>query len=181
MMTLPTVFAHPRPLCPPPMKFALLITPIALAAALLTACAAPGASNGPYTPTTGSLYERQVIGALGETNVNAVQRQTVLAAYDTMAPRLKQNDAEDARVQRRWEALDPHASNYLAAADGVAQQAAALAADRLKALAEFNQTVARTLDAGQWARWASVMNDQRAAFENGRQLDPTFRRGDQQP
>lgn len=155
------------------MKNAALI---ALLAATLSSCASPGGRNGPYVPATGSSYERQVIGALGETtNVTAQQRQTVLAAYDDMAPRLKKNDVEEVRVQRSWEALDPRASDYLAQVDAVAQQASTLAADRLKLLAQFNQTVATTLDASQWATWSRVMNDQRAAFENGRRLDPTFR------
>ncbi|MES2684846.1 MAG: hypothetical protein V4650_15105 [Pseudomonadota bacterium] len=153
------------------VALALLVT--------LLGCAAPGARNGPYAPTTGSTYERQVIGALGETKVTAEQRRAVLAAYDTMAPRLKQNDADDLRVQRQWESLDPHAADYLAQVDAVAQQAATLSADRLKVLAAFNRAVATTLDASQWSRWASVMNDQRAAFENGRRLDPTFRPGEQ--
>ena len=157
------------------MKSAL---PIALAALTLAACAAPGGRNGPYAPTTGSQYERQVIGALGETKVTAEQRQTVLSAYDAMAPKLKQNDLDEARVERRWESLDPRGVNYLAETDALAQQAATLAADRLKVLAQFNQTVATTLDASQWAKWSSVMNDQRAAFENGRRLDPTFRPGE---
>lgn len=147
---------------------------------LLTACATPGGRNGPYEPITGAQYERQVIGALGETKVSAEQRQAVLNAYDVMAPKLKQNDADELRMQRRWESLDPHAADYTAQADAVAQQAATLAADRLKALAQFNQTVASTLDAGQWSVWSRVMNDQRAAFENGRRLDPTFRPGERQ-
>ncbi len=151
---------------------------LALLTLVLAACATPDGRNGPYVPTTGSLYERQVIGALGETKVTAEQRQAVLAAYDTMAPRLKQNDLEELRVQRRWEALDPHAPDYLAQVDVVAQAAAALAAERLKTLAQFNQTVATTLDSSQWSRWSQVMSDQRAAFENGRRLDPTFRPGE---
>ena len=158
------------------MKPALLA---ALVASALAACASPGGGNGPYAPTTGSQYERQVIGALGEVKVTAEQRQAVLAAYDAMAPKLKQNDSEDARLQRRWEALDPRAADYTVQADALAQQAATLAADRLKALAQFNQTVATTLDASQWSAWSRVMNDQRAAFENGRRLDPTFRPGEQ--
>lgn len=157
------------------MKSAL---PIALAALTLAACAAPGGRNGPYAPTTGSQYERQVIGALGETKVTTEQRQAVLAAYDAMAPKLKQNDADDQRVQRQWEALDPRAADYSAQVDGVAQQAATVSANRLKTLAQFNQVVAATLDGSQWSRWASVMSDQRAAFENGRRLDPTFRPGE---
>ncbi len=151
---------------------------LALLVASISSCSAPGARNGPYTPTTGSTYERQVIGALGETKVSSEQRQAVLAAYDVMAPRLKKNDAEDMRVQRQWESLDPHAADYLAQVDDVAQKAASVSADRLKMLAQFNKTVAATLDASQWSRWASVMNEQRAAFENGRRLDPTFRPGE---
>lgn len=154
------------------------IAALALLVASISSCSAPGARNGPYAPTTGSTYERQVIGALGETKVSSEQRQAVLAAYDVMAPRLKKNDAEDLRVQRQWESLDPHASDYLAQVDDVAQKAAGVSADRLKMLAQFNQAVAATLDASQWARWASVMNEQRAAFENGRRLDPTFRPGE---
>ena len=154
--------------------------PIALVAATLAACAAPGGGNGPYAPITGSQYERQVIGALGETKVTVEQRQAVLAAYDAMAPKLKQNDADDLRVQRQWESLNPRAADYLAQVDALAQQAATASADRLKALAQFNQVVATTLDAGQWASWSRVMNDQRAAFENGRRLDPTFRPGERQ-
>ncbi len=142
---------------------------------LLSACVASGGRNGPFALTNASRYERQVVGALGETKVTPGQRQAVLAAYDLMAPLLKQNDAEDQRVQRRWESLDPHAANYLAEVDALAQQAATLAADRLKTLARFNQAVATTLDGSQWAAWSRVMNDQRAAFENGRRLDPTFR------
>lgn len=153
---------------------------LALLLTSLAGCSTPGARNGPYAPTTGSTYERQVIGALGETKVSAEQRQTVLAAYDAMAPRLKQNDKEDVRVQRNWEALDPHAPDYLAQVDALSRQAATLAADRLKALAQFNQVVATTLDGDQWSRWAAVMNDQRAAFENGRRLDPTYRPGERQ-
>lgn len=149
------------------------------ALALLAACTGPGPRNGPYAPTTGSTYERQVIGALGETKVSTPQRQTVLAAYDQLAPKLKQNDAEDLRVQRRWEALNPSAADYLAQADVIAQQAATVAAERLKAMAQFNQVVAITLNAQQLARWSAVMNDQRAAFENARRLDPTFRRDEQ--
>lgn len=149
------------------------------ALALLAACVGPGPRNGPYAPTTGSTYERQVIGALGETTVSAAQRQTVLAAYDQLAPKLKQNDAEDLRVQRRWEALNPSAADYLAQADVVALQAATVAAERLKVMAQFNQVVATTLNAQQLARWSAVMNDQRAAFENARRLDPTFRRDEQ--
>ena len=148
------------------------------ALALLAACTGPGPRNGPYAPTTGSTYERQVIGALGETKVSTTQRQAVLDAYDQLAPKLKQNDAEDLRVQRRWEALDPSAADYLAQVETVAQQAATVTADRLKAMAQFNQVVATTLDAKQLSRWSSVMNDQRAAFENARRLDPTFRRGE---
>lgn len=143
---------------------------------LLAACSNLGPRNGPYAPTTGSTYERQVIGALGETTVSAAQRQTVLAAYDQLAPKLKQNDAEDLRVQRRWEALDPSATDYLAQAEVVAQQAASVAAERLKVMALFNQVVATTLNASQFSRWSAVMYDQRAAFENARRLDPTFRR-----
>ena len=158
------------------MKKTALLTLLAVA---LSSCASPGGRNGPYVPSTGSTYERQVIGALGETKVNAEQRQAVLDAYDAMAPLLKQNDAEDLRVQRRWEALDPHAADYLIQADAVAQQAASLAADRLKALAKFNQTVAATLNAAQWSRWSLAMSDERAAFENARRLDPTFRPGEQ--
>lgn len=157
------------------------MTKLALAAALaalLAGCSSTGARNGPYAPTTGSTYERQVIGALGETKVSSEQRQAVLAAYDVMAPRLKKNDAEDVRVQRQWESLDPHAADYIAQVDDVAQKAASVSADRLKMLAQFNQVVAATLDASQWSRWATVMNEQRAAFENGRRLDPTFRPGE---
>lgn len=151
---------------------------LALLALSLVSCSSPGARNGPYAPTTGSIYERQVIGALGETTVSTAQRQIVLAAYDAMAPRLKANDAEDLAVQRRWAALDPKAPNYQAEVDAIAQSAATLAADRLKALAAFNQSVATTLDDSQWAKWSSVMRDQRAAFEDGRRLDPTFRPGE---
>jgi len=151
---------------------------LALLALSLGSCSSPGARNGPYAPTTGSTYERQVIGALGETTVSAAQRQTVLAAYDLMAPRLKKNDADNRRVQREWESLDPHAADYLTQVDTLAQQAATVSAERLKALAQFNHVVASTLDASQWSRWASVMNDQRAAFENGRRLDPTYRPGE---
>ncbi|MES2883559.1 MAG: hypothetical protein V4709_02045 [Pseudomonadota bacterium] len=157
------------------MKNAALIT---LLAVTLGSCASPGGGNGPYSPATGSTYERQVIGALGETKVRPEQRQAVLAAYDVMAPRLKQNDADELRMQRRWETLDPHAADYQAQVDVVAQQAASLAADRLKALAQFNQAVAATLDAGQWSRWSLAMRDERAAFENARRLDPTFRPGE---
>lgn len=156
------------------MKPALLIA----LAATLAACASPGGGNGPYAPTSGSQYERQVIGALSEIKVSEEQRQTVLGAYDALAPKLKHNDAEDARVQRRWEALDPRAAGYLAQAETVAEQAGTLDAERFKALAQFNQTVATALDASQWATWSRVMNDQRAAFENGRRLDPTFRPGE---
>ena len=157
------------------MKNAALIT---LFAAALIGCASPGGRNGPYLPITGSTYERQVIGALGETKVNAEQRQAVLAAYDVMAPLLKQNDADDLRVQRRWEALDPHTADYQAQVDAVALQAANVAANRLKALAQFNQAVAATLDNAQWSRWSLAMHDERAAFENARRLDPTFRPGE---
>jgi len=141
----------------------------------LVACAAPRGGNGPYSPGAGSLYERQVIGALDETKVSSAERQAVLAAFDAMSPKLQQNDADNLRVQRRWESLDPRTANYAAEADAVAQQAAAVAAERLKALAQFNQKVAGTLSASQWATWTRVMSDQRAAFENGRRLDPTFR------
>lgn len=151
------------------------LAPLILAV-LLCGCASGSARNGPYAPTTGSTYERQVIGALGETDVNAAQRSAVLTAYDKMAPLLKSNDADDLRLQRRWVQLNPRAADYLAQADALAAEAATLAADRLKMLAQFNQAVATTLDDGQWARWSAAMNDQRAAFENGRRLDPTFRR-----
>ncbi len=147
-------------------------------ALLLTACASGGGRNGPYAPTTGSTYERQVIGALGETSVNVTQRTVVLKAYDKMAPLLKQNDADDLRLQRRWLQLDPRGADYLAQTDALAAETASIASDRLKLLAAFNQTVAATLDQSQWTKWSVVMNDQRAAFENARHLDPTFRRGE---
>ncbi len=160
------------------MKNAALITLSTLLAAALGSCVSVDARNGPYAPTTGSSYERQVIGALGETKVSAEQRQLVLAAYDRMAPLLKQNDAEDLRLQRSWESLDPHAADYQAQVEAVAQQAAGLAADRLRALAQFNQSVASTLDSAQWSRWSLAMRDERAAFENAQRLDPTFRPGE---
>lgn len=147
-----------------------------LLAATLSACVASGQRNGPYAPSSGSVYERQVIAALGETTATAAQRQAVLGAFDALGPRLKDNDRDDMRLQQRWQALDPHASDYLAQADALAQQAAALAANRLKALAQFNQVVASTLDHSQWLRWSNVMNEQLAAFENGRRLDPSFHR-----
>ena len=150
------------------------ITALMLLASMLSACVATGQRNGPYEPNAGSVYERQVIAALGETTANATQRQAVLGAFDALGPRLKGNDRGDQQLQRRWQGLDPHASDYLAQADVLAQQAAALAADRLKALAQFNHVVANTLDTSQWLRWTNVMNEQLAAFENGRRLDPSF-------
>lgn len=161
------------------MKLRATLLPFALLLATLTACGATGGRNGPYAPVGASLYERQVIGALGETEVSAAQRQAVLAAFDAMAPRLKQNDAEDLRLQRRWAGLDPRSVGYSAEVDALATQAAGVAAERLRALGSFNQTVATTLDAGQWARWSSVMAQQRAAFEFGRRLDPTYRAEEQ--
>jgi hypothetical protein len=155
----------------PGMKLAIA----ALTLGFLSACVASGNHNGPYSPLLGSAYERQVVGALGEITASSAQRQAVLAAYDQMAPLLKQNDADDIALQRDWRALDPKATDYLSQADALAQQAAALSANRLKALARFNQTVAATLDAGQWAEWSRVMSDRRAAFENGRRLNPSFR------
>lgn len=163
------------PYCPLPDPAQMKKLALLSLATLLTACASGAARNGPYAPTTGSTYERQVIGALGETEVKPEQRAAVLAAYDHMAPQLKRNDADDLRLQRRWAQLDPRASDYLPAAEALAAEAAAIAADRLKLLAQFNQTVASTLDGTQWARWSAVMSDQRAAFENARRLDPTFR------
>jgi len=157
------------------MKSRAALLPVALLLASLTACGATGGRNGPYAPAGASLYERQVIGALGETEVNATQRQTVLAAFDALAPKLKQTDAEDLRLQRRWAALDPRSAGYGAEVETLATQAASLAGERLKALGSFNQTVATTLDASQWARWSNVMAQQRAAFEFGRRLDPTYR------
>lgn len=149
------------------------------AAFTLAACAsAGGGGNGPYVPAGTSTYERQVIGALAETEVNDAQRQAVLAAFDAMAPRLKKNDADELRLQRRWNALDPRAASYGADVEALASEAATLAAERLRALGAFNGTVATTLDAGQWARWSNVMAQQRAAFEFGRRLDPTFRPGE---
>lgn len=145
---------------------------------LMASCASPGGYNGPYSPVSGSLYERQVIGALGVTQANGTQRQAVLAAYDRMAPLLKQNDAADLKVQRRWDSLDPKSAGYLADAELLAKEAATLAAERITVLAQFNQAVAAALDGGQWSRWSSAMRDERAAFENARRIDPTYRPGE---
>lgn len=161
------------------MKSPVTLLSAALLLASLTACGTTGGRNGPYSPAGASLYERQVIGALGETDANAAQRQAVLAAFDTLAPRLKKTDTEDLSLQRRWAALDPRAASYGAEVEAVAAQAASVAGERLKALGSFNQTVATTLDASQWARWSSVMAQQRAAFEFGRRLDPTYRAEEQ--
>ncbi len=149
-------------------------------AALIGGCATSRGGNGPYSPSTGSLYERQVVGALGEIEIAPAQRQAVLTAYDVMAPQLKANDAADLRLQRDWESLDPRSTDYQVEVNRLADAAAALASERLRVLAQFNQNVAKTLDASQWSAWSRVMSDQRAAFEDGRRLDPTFRPGERQ-
>lgn len=150
-------------------------------AVLVTACAGGpvgGGGNGPYAPPGGSTYERQVIAALSETKASPEQRAAVLAAFDKLGPALKENDAAERRLQRSWAALDPKSAGYAAEADALAIKAGAQAAERLKALAGFNRSVAATLEGSEWARWSRLMNDERAAFENARQIDPTYRPGE---
>jgi outer membrane PBP1 activator LpoA protein len=143
------------------MKYPVLI----LAVLLLSACATRGPHNGPYAPSSGSLYERQVIAALANMRATDEQRAKVLGAYDQLAPVLKNSDQQSTTVRKQWQALDPRDASYMVQSDKLAQESAAATSQRLSALAQFNHTVATTLDEAQWQRWSEQMNADYAAYD----------------
>ena len=148
--------------------------PALLAATLLCGCAASSEQDAAWggdvctaraqAAASGAgtaLREKQVIRTLTEIKADAAQRQAVLTAFDLLAPVLSAAADTSSERQARRRLLDPHAPDYLSAADALAQQQAAALAEREHQLALFNRSVATTLSASQWAEWqASLLREQ---------------------
>lgn len=152
---------------------------VILAAALLGGCAASSQQDAAWggdvcnarAQATASgagtaLREKQVIRTLTEIKADAAQRQAVLAAFDLLAPVLSAAADTSSERQARRRQLDPHAPDYLRAADALAQQQAAALAEREHQLALFNRSVASTLSASQWAEWQAVLLSEQAEVED---------------
>lgn len=155
----------------------------ALAAAMLLATLAGCASNstrddawggdacnaraqGATSVATTALREKQILRTLTEIKADESQRLAVLAAFDQLVPVLRASADGSSERQGQRRLLDPHAANYLASADALAQQQAAALTAREHELAVFNQRVASALSVSQWAEWQSLLLREQAEVED---------------
>lgn len=133
-----------------------LLLPGLLAILLLSACATatPGFDGAPTA--YGPARERQIFHALRRLKAEPSQRAAVLAAFDATDPRLKGLAAQDAEALAQLRALDIRGADYLQRVAPIADQRAALLAERLRIEAEFSRAVAASLSEDQWQTWAAL-------------------------
>jgi hypothetical protein len=148
------------------------------AAAGLSACAAHEPEK--MRPDLGATPEKLLLAGLDKVTATDAQRVAVLTAYDNRQEQLTDLAKRSRQIVSDWHKLDRTAPDYSAKVEALAQQWGQLNGDEMRARSAYEHDVASTLDAGQWKRWQSFMDDVTAARRRAYLTDydnPDGRRG----
>lgn len=121
---------------------------------LVTACA-----TEPVLPPAQSFEgrdEKGVLAVLRVVEATDSQREKILAAYDRDNPTLIKLAGQWRDLRRQWERLDRRDAGFVAAAEVIATQRMAVAAEQIRIAARFEQDVAATLEPEQWKEWQEL-------------------------